>query len=243
MVFGVVMRDLSIALAIAMTAFGKEGTTIALLISLAYVIQIQSAAWYVRFVDVIFGKAEPVEEEEAVPAPVSEPKIAASMDVAFRKILFATDLSETARYAVKYACNLGNTYGAEVFAIHVVPDVLEEYSSGTGKDLSHVVDDAQHEAFNRNNLEHARQVMHERMQSTSRQILETMPSCPLSANRTIVRVGDPVQEIVTMAEQEGFDLIIMGTHGYGELEEMVMGSTAAGVIQHSRVPVLVARPS
>jgi nucleotide-binding universal stress UspA family protein len=46
-----------------------------------------------------------------------------------------------------------------------------------------------------------------------------------------------------MAETEGFDLIIMGTHGYGEFEEMVMGSTAAGVIQHSRIPVLVARPS
>ncbi len=50
MVFGVVMRDLSIALAIAMTAFGKEGATIALLIALAYVVQIQSAAWYVRIV-------------------------------------------------------------------------------------------------------------------------------------------------------------------------------------------------
>ena len=55
MVFGVVMRDLSIALAIAMTAFGKQGTTIALLIALAYVIQIQSAAWYVRFTDKIYG--------------------------------------------------------------------------------------------------------------------------------------------------------------------------------------------
>jgi ACR3 family arsenite transporter len=55
MVFGVVMRDLSIALAIAMTAFGKQGLTIALLIALAYVIQIQSAAWYVRLVDRIFG--------------------------------------------------------------------------------------------------------------------------------------------------------------------------------------------
>ena len=56
MVFGVVMRDLSIALAIAMTAFGKQGTTIALLIALAYVIQIQSAAWYVRFTDRIYGR-------------------------------------------------------------------------------------------------------------------------------------------------------------------------------------------
>lgn len=55
MVFGVVMRDLSIALAIAMTAFGKQGMTIALLIALAYIIQIQSAAWYVKFVNYMFG--------------------------------------------------------------------------------------------------------------------------------------------------------------------------------------------
>ena len=55
MVFGVVMRDLSIALAIAMTAFKEQGMTIALLISLAYVIQIQSAAWYVKLVPFLFG--------------------------------------------------------------------------------------------------------------------------------------------------------------------------------------------
>jgi len=55
MVFGVVMRDLSIALAIAMTAFKEQGTTIALLISLAYVIQIQSAAWYVKLVPYLFA--------------------------------------------------------------------------------------------------------------------------------------------------------------------------------------------
>jgi arsenite transporter len=60
MVFGVVMRDLSIALAIAMTAFGKQGLTIALLISLAYIIQIQSAAWYVKFVNVMFGPPKPI---------------------------------------------------------------------------------------------------------------------------------------------------------------------------------------
>lgn len=61
MVFGVVMRDLSIALAIAMTAFKEQGTTIALLIALAYVIQIQSAAWYIKLVPRIFG---PVEEKQ-----------------------------------------------------------------------------------------------------------------------------------------------------------------------------------
>ncbi len=55
MVFGVVMRNLSIALAIAITAFGKQGATIALLIALAYIIQIQSAALYIKFIDKIFS--------------------------------------------------------------------------------------------------------------------------------------------------------------------------------------------
>ncbi|PLX69542.1 MAG: arsenite transporter [Denitrovibrio sp.] len=65
MVFGVVMRDLSIALAIAMTAFGKEGSTIALLISLAYVIQIQSAAWYIKIVPKIFKEKEEIQTMNA----------------------------------------------------------------------------------------------------------------------------------------------------------------------------------
>jgi len=62
MVFGIVMRDLSIALAIAMTAFKAQGMTIALLISLAYVIQIQSAAWYIKLVPWIFGPVEKKDE-------------------------------------------------------------------------------------------------------------------------------------------------------------------------------------
>jgi len=49
LVFGTVMRNLSIALALAMTAFGTAGTQAALLIALAYIIQVQSAAWYVRY--------------------------------------------------------------------------------------------------------------------------------------------------------------------------------------------------
>ena len=56
LVYGTVMRNLSIALAIAMTAFGREqGSEIALIIAMAYIIQVQAAAWYVRFTDRIFG--------------------------------------------------------------------------------------------------------------------------------------------------------------------------------------------
>ncbi len=58
LVYGTVMRNLSIALAIAINAFGEQGSSIALIIAMAYIIQVQAAAWYVKFTDRIFGSYE-----------------------------------------------------------------------------------------------------------------------------------------------------------------------------------------
>lgn len=55
LVYGTVMRNLSIALALAMNAFGEASADAALLIAVAYVIQVQSAAWYVKLSDRVFG--------------------------------------------------------------------------------------------------------------------------------------------------------------------------------------------
>jgi ACR3 family arsenite transporter len=55
LVYGTVMRNLSIALAVAINAFGPAGSDAALVIALAYIIQVQSAAWYVRFTPRFFG--------------------------------------------------------------------------------------------------------------------------------------------------------------------------------------------
>lgn len=51
MVFGTVMRNLSIALAIAMQAFGADGADAALVVAVSFIIQSQSAAWYVKLVE------------------------------------------------------------------------------------------------------------------------------------------------------------------------------------------------
>ncbi len=59
LVYGTVMRNLSIALAVAINAFGQPGSEAALVIAMAYIIQVQSAAWYVKFTTRIFGPAEP----------------------------------------------------------------------------------------------------------------------------------------------------------------------------------------
>ncbi len=55
LVYGTVMRNLFIALAVAIIAFGEAGADAAMAIALAYIIQAQSAAWYVKFTDTIFG--------------------------------------------------------------------------------------------------------------------------------------------------------------------------------------------
>ena len=59
LVYGTVMRNLSIALAVAINAFGAQGSDAALVVALAYIIQVQSAAWYVKLTDRLFGPAQP----------------------------------------------------------------------------------------------------------------------------------------------------------------------------------------
>jgi arsenite transporter len=252
MVFGVVMRDLSIALAIAMTAFGPEGLTIALLIALAYVIQIQSAAWYVRIVDWIFGKADTDVLPQPVPAADDHnPKVATlaswkadtrgSVVPEIQNILYATDLSETARHAARYACSIGNTYHAAVTLLHVIPDVIQTLSAEAGINMADHMGKKAWENFHKNGLASARAAIHQRIRETSRQVRRETPNCPLSDEKVIVKVGNPVQQILATAEEGDFDLIIMGSHGHGKLEEKMIGSTTSDVIRQSRRPVMVVR--
>jgi hypothetical protein len=56
----------SIALAISMNAFGQEGADIALIIALAYGIQLQTSAWCNKFVDRCFGSRREVESPALV---------------------------------------------------------------------------------------------------------------------------------------------------------------------------------
>jgi len=51
--------------------------------------------------------------------------------------------------------------------------------------------------------------------------------------------GDPREEIITVANEWGANLIVVGTHGRTGLTHLLMGSTAEYVVRHSKVPVLV----
>ena len=248
LVYGSVMRNLSIALAIAINAFGKQGASAALVVAVAYIIQVQSAAWYVKLTDKIFGPAPseekptaaPQAEKEAAPPLKTVEESQGSMLTDIRKILFATDMTPAAKFAARYACTLGNKFNAKVWAVHVVPDLLAEYSAGAGFTMK---DPVRQEEFNRKAVENAEKKLSERIRITSEQVAQEIPFCPLSKDRIMIKTGDPVDEIIAAAEQGSFDLIIMGTHGDQGIEDILLGSTAQGVIHASKVPVLVARPT
>lgn len=54
-----------------------------------------------------------------------------------------------------------------------------------------------------------------------------------------VLVGTPAEEIVRFALQNGADLIVMGTHGYGPVRRFLLGSVADRVVREASCPVLL----
>lgn len=56
-----------------------------------------------------------------------------------------------------------------------------------------------------------------------------------------LEVGVPFEEIVKAAEEEGADMIVMGTHGRSGLNRLLLGSVAERVVRLALCPVLTVR--
>ena len=248
LVYGSVMRNLSIALAISINAFGPQGSSAALVVAMAYIIQVQSAAWYVKFADAIFGNPavpDGARKGRTIPTAKAGLRLVGAdedkMVPAFRRILYATDLSATARHAVRYACSLGNRYDAEVNVLHVVPDVVDAYASEAGHDLALRERKKKREELNQAAVNEALHTIRQRIQETSRAVVKEIPKCPLSADKILVQAGQPAERIIATAQEGHYDLVIMGTHGHSKLDDLVLGSVARDVVHGCPVPVMVVR--
>jgi nucleotide-binding universal stress UspA family protein len=57
----------------------------------------------------------------------------------------------------------------------------------------------------------------------------------------VTRIGDPAAEIIEVARRGRFDMIAMGSHGWGALASTLLGSVVQKVLSHSKIPVLVTR--
>ncbi|MCB9480319.1 MAG: universal stress protein [Desulfobacteraceae bacterium] len=156
-----------------------------------------------------------------------------------KKILYATDLSEAAREAMKYAISLSSQYGAHMTTIHVVPNVFEELSLSTGVEMELYFGFDKWKEMETERFENAKRSVKERIDQTSKDMEPFVKNNDnVSFSDIIVKIGHPVTEILKTAEED-FDLLVMATHGHGRLEELLVGSVSRGVLRKSKIPVLL----
>lgn len=81
-----------------------------------------------------------------------------------------------------------------------------------------------------------------RMKQILEQEAETLKKEGISVD-TVVRTGNPADEIVSLARSEKADLVVMTTHGRRGFMRFMLGSVAEKVVRTSPCSVLVVRPS
>jgi nucleotide-binding universal stress UspA family protein len=70
-----------------------------------------------------------------------------------------------------------------------------------------------------------------------RRVTATLPR-ELSVT-TILRHGDPAEEILAVVRAQPVDLVCMGARGRGRITGALLGSVSSAVLHHSPVPVVV----
>jgi nucleotide-binding universal stress UspA family protein len=154
-----------------------------------------------------------------------------------KKILYATDLSENARFAFGYAASLANRYGAGITILHVLED-LSPYRDSL---VMNVLGETKWKELRKGNEEKILATLKERLEKFCSDVGAELPACPFITDDIIVKIGNPIDEILKQAEATGCDLIVMGAHGHGILGDTMMGSVSRRVLRRSKKPVLVIR--
>ena len=135
-----------------------------------------------------------------------------------QRILHPTDFSDRSRPAFEVACALARDYRAELVVCHVAPNPVPAVAEGVMVDVpeSPVEDAAAH-------------------------LAAVEPPDPHVRLVRWLRQGDAADEIVRLAAEGDFDLVVMGTHGRGGLARLVMGSVAERVLRAAACPVLTVK--
>ncbi|MBS0658721.1 MAG: universal stress protein [Verrucomicrobia bacterium] len=168
--------------------------------------------------------------EAAPPTTAATPQPAAGQAIRLQHILAPIDFSDNGRKTLRYALRLAELSGAEVTILHVVELPTDAYSwvesSGgfiAGEDIERFYADARRQAA----------------EEVAKVETELPPHrCRLE---TVLRTGQPRDQIIKAARELPADLVVIGTHGYTGLKRLILGSTAEGVVRYAPCPVLVVR--
>jgi nucleotide-binding universal stress UspA family protein len=138
----------------------------------------------------------------------------------YGEILLPTDGSEATERAVEHAVDLAKTYGARLHAVYVV-DATAYASLETGAEL---VLDA--------------------LEDEGKAAVERVAAAAESAGvdcETHVLSGSTHRTLMEYVEDEGVDLVVMGTHGRRGVRRYLLGSVTERVVRSCPVPVMTVR--
>ena len=140
-------------------------------------------------------------------------------------ILVPTDFSENANNAMRYALEIAEQTGTSITALYVVYP-----NEGVDNNMyaAFFIDD-----YVQQRLDGMKEWV---TKFTGRESLEEVDI------RLECKVGFPVGTICQMAEDLGASLIVMGTTGATGLYGVLLGTTTAGVLSRSKMPVFVVPP-
>ena len=145
--------------------------------------------------------------------------------MSYSKILIPLDGSELSEEAFGAALPLAKAFGSEMMFVGVL-------------DLTAGMYDVYSEAFNPVDLK----AQLEKFLESALDRARTRAENEGVKARRFLKVGVPHEEIATLSEEEGADLIVMTTHGRKGLTHLLLGSVTEKVIRTSPCPVLVIRP-
>ncbi len=146
-----------------------------------------------------------------------------------KKILVPVDGSKASQKAAEKAVSIGKLLNAEMTFVTVVNLPSEDKYSYFGMNVE--------TAFDANRKEMMKKLIHEETKMLDI-IIRNIDYENLQINKKII-TGEPAAEIVKLASEEGFDLIVMGKRGFSKFERFFVGSVTQKVISSSPCPVMV----
>ena len=143
----------------------------------------------------------------------------------FKHIVFATDGSPSAAKASQTAIELARTNGAKLTVVFVIdPYPYMSLGEGTGDAFQAYMNAA-----------------YAASAKVTEDLVEQAKKAGVTMEKSVVEGDDVASAIVMVAEQQGGDLVVVGSHGRTGIQKFILGSVASKVLTMSKVPVLSVR--
>jgi nucleotide-binding universal stress UspA family protein len=144
----------------------------------------------------------------------------ASTRIALKNVLLTTDFSGNSHVALPYALAISRHYGSTLHTVHVIP----EFNILVPTDPA--------------SLDYERE-----KRSALERIRELDPELREVRHQAHIRRGRIWEVVSEVIAEHHIDLLVLGTHGYGELRKLVLGSVEDELLRRIPCPVLTIGPN